>query len=103
MTAEERETIILFNEADSTATIETFNKSLISKLNESCEKYPEQFKLLKENRVDGVNKYSIPKKYVKIAAPITRNFTDEQREAMANRLKGAREKRKGLKQEKNNG
>lgn len=68
----ERETIILFNEAEKTATIETSNKALSKKLLKCCEEYPEMFSLLRTSEYLNNDKnmlFELPKKYIKITKP----------------------------------
>lgn len=72
----ERETIILFNEAEKDATIETVNRGLKRKLFKLAEQYPEDFKHIKTVRysnTDNAAFFTVPKKYVKINAPRTTN------------------------------
>lgn len=71
LTAYEKETIINFNEDEKTASVYTYNKVMTKKLDECCLKYPELFKIEKEN-IYGRHlskTYTIPKKYVSIRKP----------------------------------
>lgn len=87
----EQETIIVFNEQEQEAIIETFKSSLIKRLDKLCNEYPNKFQLISED-VEGCKKYIIPKKYVRIGSP--KNMTDEQREAMSKRAKKMRKDKK---------
>lgn len=83
LTSEEKETIIVFNECDKTAEIETFNKSLIKQIQKAREMYPEQV------RIEAVDEEAyvieLPKKWIKVRAP--RIITDEQRAILAERAR----------------
>ena len=83
----EQETIINFNEAESTATVYTHNGALVRKLEGLADQRPDE---AKRGRVfpDGGREYTIPKRWVKVnAGPM---YTDEQRQAMAERAKTLR-------------
>lgn len=65
LTKEEQETIIVFNESESTATITTFNRSLIKRLNALCESRPSECSgYITES--EGEMYYEVPKKWVKV-------------------------------------
>ncbi len=68
LTKVEQETIILFNEAESTASVYTHNAALQRLLLELCQSHPAQAKQTEDNRHDGLT-FEIPKKWVKIAPP----------------------------------
>lgn len=80
LTNEERETIILFNEADKTATCDTCNPSLIRKLDKLCLEY-EEISVVRQDEYGKV--YKFPKKWVKVNASV--RLSDEQRQKMAER------------------
>lgn len=89
LTTFEMETIILFNEAEKTAEVETFNARLLGQLRKV-----ESFEgVICKEREKGYGVYIVPKTMVKIIAPQKRPIlTDEQRKAVSERLKLAREK-----------
>lgn len=66
--AEKQETIILFNESESAATVYTYNTGLQNTLNSLCQSHPEQVTQTGDNGYGGLT-YSLPKKWVKIAPP----------------------------------
>lgn len=68
LTKVEQETIILFNEAESTASVYTHNAALQRLLLELCQSHPAQTKQTEDNWHDGLT-FEIPKKWVKIAPP----------------------------------
>lgn len=72
-TKEEKETIILFNEAESTATVYTHNTRLKKKLFQMKQEYPNHCNFLSENGDGGVT-YRIDKNMVSVRKPY-----DEQR------------------------
>lgn len=89
LTRYEKETIILFNEADKEAIVETYSKPLLRTLFAHAEKHPEVFHLEKDIG-DGGYKFIVPKKYVTVRSP--RKMTDEQKQKNADRLKALHSK-----------
>lgn len=81
----ERETSILYNEKEKIASITTFDKSLIKRLNRICETNPE-FRLVEVIPCSKVDEYiyEIPKKYVAVRTP--KILSDEQKAELAVRL-----------------
>ena len=69
----EKETIILFNEEEDTATVYTHNTRLKNELFLMRQEYPANFKFLSENGADGVT-YRVDKSMVSL-----RKTYDEQR------------------------
>ncbi len=78
LTNEERETIILFNEAEKTASISTFNSALIRKLKTICEARPDESSGKGPDQ-NGEYLFTVPKKWIKVNAGPT--YTDEQKTA----------------------
>ena len=75
----ERETIILFNEAESTASVYTFNAALQKQLLELRQIHPEQVEVTYQGGFGAID-FQIPKKWVKIVPP--RVLTPAQREVI---------------------
>jgi len=80
----EEETLVLYNEAQSTASVYTHDPKLKEKLKRLSEKYPEQIIFNTENSSGGVT-YTVPKKCVLIREP----YSDERRKAASERAKTA--------------
>ena len=82
----EQETIINFNEAESTATVYTHNGALVRKLEGLADQRPGE---VKRGRVfpDGGREYTIPKRWVKVNA--SRILSEEQKADIAARFKRA--------------
>ena len=76
----EQETIILFNEAESTASVYTHNKKLREKLERLSQKYPDKI-ALKSGQPGGAVTYTVPKKSIVVQEP----YSDERREAARQR------------------
>ena len=83
LTNQERETLILFNEDEQTARVETFNGRLLRQLRKvsecdgvSCES---------DNGRYGV--YEVPKTMIKVHAPRQVKMTDKQRAELSERAK----------------
>lgn len=92
----ERETIINFNAAEDTAEVYTADPVYIRKLDKLCEQFPDTYKFMEElssMRRRESKTYSMPKRLVKFRSPVTREISEEQREALAERLRKAREAR----------
>lgn len=92
LTRYEMETIINFNEGEDTASVYTHNKSLRRKLEKLAQERPKDCRLFKVSHRDQAVEYYIPKGWIRIYPP--RQISDEQREAMAERLKTANPQRK---------
>ena len=82
---EERETILLFNEADDAATIYTFNSSLKRRLAAFAEKYPDLCKLTVDDAVYGSVTYEIQKARVSIR--LVSPYSEERRKAASDNAK----------------
>ena len=73
----ERETILLFNDGEKTAIVETCNEAWKRKMRVICAKSPECSRVHKDEYCE---KYLIPKSWIKVQVP--RVFSDEQRRKM---------------------
>ena len=86
----ERETIVLWNEAESIAEIYTHNLALQKQLSELCRTYPEQVRQTDDNQHGGLT-FMLPKKWLRVVPP--RVLSPAQREVLnrmnANRHKGS--------------
>ncbi len=80
----ERETIILFSDADDTASVYTYDRRLIKKLDALCRKCPEEYEEKRRSSA-GAKSYIVPKSCVSIREP----FSRERREAASRRAKEA--------------
>lgn len=93
----ERETAIGFSDAVSYATITTFNRALMNKLDKLCNEHPQTYKILREiiieDKVEG-KEYTCPKKLISFRAPMKRKMTKEQRIAASERMKKMRKAKK---------
>ena len=90
----ERETIINFNAAEDTAEVYTADPVYIRKLDKLCEQFPDTYKFMAElsaKRCKESKTYLMPKRLVKFRSPVTRKISEEQREALTERLRKARE------------
>lgn len=88
----EQETIINFNEEESTAQVYTFNRSLQSKLRKLSEERPEECRLDSEERNpdNGSAAFIVPKCWIKVSPPRTVTRSEEQIEAMRERMRAMR-------------
>jgi len=75
----ERETVILFNEAESSAEIEAHNKTMKRRLEALRQKYPNEIILVRSDNYASV--YTFPKKWLKIIPQ--RRVTEKQRKHLA--------------------
>jgi len=76
----ERETVILYNEAEPTAEIEASNAAMKRRLASIQQKHPEHITLVR--RDDYADSYTFPKSWVKIIPP--RMASEKQREHLKN-------------------
>lgn len=83
----ERETVILYNQEEPHATCNTYDRSLIRRLDALVQEN-EAITVLREG--DGWKEYQFPRKWVKVRAP--RKLSDEQRQELAERMKSAMRK-----------
>ena len=84
LSPEERETIILYSEADDKASVYTHDKKLSEKLKKLSKKYPD--KIYAERREHpGAVSYIVPKSCVSIREP----YSDARRRAASERAKEA--------------
>lgn len=80
----ERETVILFNEAEATASVYTYNGALKRKLLGLCSARPTEARQTKDDDRGGLT-FEVPKRWIKVnAGPV---YTEEQRQAMKERTK----------------
>ena len=86
LTKYEQETIINYNNEEKTASIFTYDRSLIRKLDKRLPDYPD---ITVVHRGEDWAEYSLPKKWLKVGFP--RQLSDEQRAEMANRMRAARD------------
>ena len=73
----EQETIVLYNEAESTAEVFTYDQKLLHKLERLTEKYPKQIART------GERQFIVPKACVLIREP----YSEERRKAASDRAK----------------
>lgn len=83
----EKETIICFNESDKEASVFTFNKALIRKMQELEETHPDDVSFLGWTNDEQSGEWTFPKKWVKVRG--SKKMTEEQREIARANLKKA--------------
>ena len=86
-TREERETIIVFNEAEETASIETANPKLKRRLDKLAENFQEIHKDFEREPFAG---YTLPKQLISIRQPV--KISEEKRAKMALNMERVRGK-----------
>ena len=79
LTAEEKETVILFSEADDTASVCTYDLRLKEKLKQLSEKFPEKIVKTADSR-DGAVRYTVPKTCIVLYPPHTEEWRAAARE-----------------------
>ena len=91
LTPEEKETIINFNEGEDYVSVYTFKKSWQKQMIKLAEEYPDECRVVFRPRTDGSMEFYCPKSWVKCPKPPRKcNLTDEQKAALAERLKSSR-------------
>jgi hypothetical protein len=87
LTKEETETTIDYNDAEKEAILYTCNKALTRKMDRLMEKYPETYRLIRQDECSKT--YIFPKRYVRIGSPVI--LSEKQKENLerlkANRFK----------------
>ena len=83
----ERETTIIFNEEEPTASIWTCSPVMMRKLDKLCEDAPETYKCVLFNDKTPAKRYEMPKRYISFRKPVERVMSDEQRAASSERMK----------------
>ena len=91
LTNYEKETIILFNEEEATARIETFNGRLLRECEKAQKNCPE---IICEEKTDGYGVYIVPKKLVKIHTPRILSETEKKRMSEVGKRLGKSNKKK---------
>ena len=79
----EKETVVIFNEAERMALIDTYNPKWQSQLAEAAELYPDKCQLKREHEM-GNKAYWLPKSWLKLKLPM--KLTAEQKAERAARL-----------------
>jgi len=79
LTNYERESVILFNEADKAASVYTYNAALARQLTALCASHPEQVRRSGDNGYGGMT-FELPKKWLKISPP--RILSEAQKEVL---------------------
>lgn len=77
----EQETVIVYNQAEKTAQVFTYNPTLQRKLAEYEKDNPE-VRLIRKG--SGYKEYEVPKKWIKVAPP--RKVSESQKKAAAERM-----------------
>ena len=93
LTDEERETIVLYNQKETTASVYTHDPKLLEKLKRLSEKYPDLIYPEKNVRPDAAS-YIVPKKCVSIREP----YSPERRRTQSEQAKAAGRKPPGRKE-----
>lgn len=91
----EQETIILFNEAEDTATVYTHNDKLIKQLDTMCADYPEICKIINnfcKNQDTKPKTYNLSKKLIRVKNP--HKISDKSKENLRIRITKVNEARK---------
>lgn len=92
--ADFKETTVEYLDVDDFATFCSSEKRWINKINKLHEKYPDEVQIIYTPEDNcGVIYAHIPKAWMKISPPAKRNFTEEQRVAMAERMRAIAKKK----------
>jgi hypothetical protein len=78
MRLEERETTVNYTDADTVATVMSYNAAMASRLKRLLAEHPDEVTLVWES--EGGVEVRLPKKWIKVQPPPT--ISDERREAM---------------------
>lgn len=87
LSREERETIILYTEADDRAEVYTHNKKMINRLAKLCAGRPDEVEKIREADTGAVT-YTVPRDWIRVVPK--RRVSEEYRAAAAERLAALR-------------
>lgn len=91
LTRYEQETIINFNEAETTASVYTHNGALRRRLEQLAQDRPEDCRFVKTSHDGKAVEYTIPKRWLKINPPRSATpLTEEQKQKRREQLERAR-------------
>lgn len=103
ITKAEKETIILFDEADASAEVYTHNTKLKNRLARAANKHPQTYVLKYQNSDGGVS-YAFPKKYLTVMFREPISDTDRERcKANCRNVKPSQYRRENSTQERESG
>lgn len=88
----EKETVIVFNDAEKSATIHTFNRKIINYLTKI--KDTEQDMIFIRKTQEGEFEFEVPKDWIRIRAKKKMNFSKEQIEKRQKHMQALRLRRK---------
>ncbi len=74
----EKETIILYNQEETAASVFTYDPKLIEKLERLAKKYPRKIIFVSRN-ADGAVTYNVPKKNIQVREPYSDELRDKLR------------------------
>jgi hypothetical protein len=102
----ERETTIGWDKSTTKCQLITFDQSLDRKLMGYCKKFPDKFKMVSEQILDGIcegHEFEFPKNLITIRQPTKKKkeMTEEQKAAASKRLEKARKAKTKEKEKKN--
>lgn len=90
----EQETIILYNRAEKTASVYTFEPTLKRKLKSAMDKYPELVRVVQEEDSDGVMEFEVPKDWIKVTPKVKKTLSEEEKKIRVERLSKVRKEKK---------
>ena len=90
LTRLEQETIVNANAEEKMAEVYTADPVMIRKLDKMVEKYPDQYKVIKEDDVSKT--YQFPKKLIRFGAPVTKVYTEEEKQKLREQFEKVRKK-----------
>lgn len=100
MRLEERETTVSYTDADTVATVMSYNAAMASRLKRLLAEHPDEVTLVWES--EGGVEVRVPKKWIKVQPPrAAKEYTEEEREAIRERMSAMRAKRSYVDKEKN--
>ena len=87
----ERETVIGYSDDGNSASITTFNRTMLNKLEKMNKDYPDTYKFVRDLMLDGEvvgKEYSFPKRLITLRSPSTKKqMSEDQKKAAAERMK----------------
>lgn len=90
LTRAEQETIINSDAESKMASVYTADPVMMRKLEKLAAKYPDSYKLVRQDEISVT--YEFPKKLIRFGAPVTRVYSEEEKEKLREQLAKVRKK-----------
>lgn len=84
----EKETIVNYNYIESECSVYSADPRVIKKLTDLATEFPDTYKIIKSDKYG--KEFVFPKKLIQFRKPVTRTYTEEEKQKMKERLENYR-------------